>query len=51
MTGLSLVAIRQSLVMKPDWIELTGEGREAEIAIVPNQYMCRSWRSRTGCGI
>ncbi|GAB7213173.1 hypothetical protein OS31_46860 [Dickeya oryzae] len=31
-TGLSLVAVGQGLVMNPTWVELTGEGREAEIA-------------------
>ncbi|SFN56762.1 2,4-dienoyl-CoA reductase (NADPH2) [Formivibrio citricus] len=30
-TGLSLVAIGQGLVMNPTWVELAGEGREAEI--------------------
>lgn len=33
-TGLSLVATGQSLVMNPDWIELAGEGHEAESATV-----------------
>lgn len=32
MTGLSLVAIGQGLVMNPKWVELAGEGRETEIA-------------------
>ncbi|QYM91147.1 NADH-dependent flavin oxidoreductase [Dickeya zeae] len=31
-TGLSLVAVGQGLVMNPAWVELAGEGREAEIA-------------------
>ncbi|ACT07126.1 NADH:flavin oxidoreductase/NADH oxidase [Dickeya chrysanthemi Ech1591] len=30
-TGLSLVAVGQGLVMNPTWVELAGEGREAEI--------------------